>query len=153
MLSQRAANLVFVTLIIAACVYFAWVAQGFETSGLLASSGLPSKFFPQLTLGVIALCAVIVGSLYWVKGAAGGDDNALVFGDAGDAKRGILMLVVSVICYFIWRNFGFIPMAALMGPLSLLVMGVRKPVIYLVVWALTGLVYLVFTELLNVSLV
>jgi len=48
MLSQRTANLVFVAALLAACGYFAWVAEGFVTSGLLASSGLPSKFFPQL---------------------------------------------------------------------------------------------------------
>lgn len=153
MLSQRTANLFFVTLMIMACVYFAWVAEGFETSGLLASSGLPSKFFPQLMLGGMALCALLVGALYWSKGAAGGDAEGLVFGDASEARRGILMLAVSIVCYFIWRFLGFVPMAIALGPLSLLAMGSRQPILYFVVLGLTVFVYLVFTHALGIQLV
>ena len=152
MLSKRTANLVFVAMVLAACSYFAWVAEGFVTSGLLASSGLPSKFFPQLMLGLTALCAVIVGYLYWVRGGAGGDDGETVFGDAGDARRGILVLIVAVACYVIWREVGFIVMATLMGPLSLIAMGVRNPWLYAIVLGLTALVYLAFTQLLGVGL-
>ncbi len=153
MLSQRLANLVFAALILVACGYFAWVAQGFETSGLLASSGLPSKFFPQLMLGGMALCALVVGFVYATYGAAGGDEGMNVFGDAGETRRGLLMLAVCIASYTIWRNFGFIPMAVLLGPLSLLAMGVRSPMIYAVVWALTALVYIVFTYGLGIQLV
>ena len=46
--------------LIAACAYFAAVAQGFEAAGLLATSGLPSRFFPQLILAFTALCAAVV---------------------------------------------------------------------------------------------
>lgn len=153
MLSQRTANLVFVVIVVAACGYFAWVAQGFETSGLLASSGLPSKFFPQLMLGLTALCAVIVGIAYLVRGAAGGDDGETVFTDAGEARQGLLMLVVSVACYLVWRHFGFLPMAVLLGPLSLLAMGVYKPVYYLVVLALTAIVSVIFIFGLGIQLI
>ena len=44
-------------------------------------------------------------------------------------------------------------MAVFMGPASLLAMGIRAPIIYAVVLLLTGCVYLVFTELLNIPLV
>ncbi len=153
MFSQRVANLVFVVIVVSACGYFAWVAEGFTTSGLLASAGLPSKFFPQLMLGLTAICAVIVGYGYLTHGAVGGDDGETVFEDAKEARQGLLMLVVAVACYTIWRNYGFLPMALLLGPLSLLAMGVFKPAYYIVVLALTAAVTLIFTYGLKVGLI
>ncbi|MBD0865338.1 MAG: tripartite tricarboxylate transporter TctB family protein [Rhodobacteraceae bacterium] len=153
MLSQRIANLVFVVMVVGACGYFAWMAEGFTTSGLLASAGLPSKFFPQLILGLTSICAVIVGYAYLTRGAAGGDDGETVFADAKEARQGMLMLVVVVVCYAIWRNFGFLPMALLLGPLSLLAMGVFKPTFYIVVLALTAVVTLIFTYGLGIGLI
>jgi len=152
MLTQRLANIVFAIIVVIACVYFAVLAQGFEAAGLLASSGLPSKFFPQLMLGFTALCAIVVGVIYAVRGAAGGDAGQTVFGDVGDARRGLSMLVVAVISYLIWSNVGFLPMAILMGPLSLLAMGIRSIWIYVTVLFLTGLIYAVFTQLLGIQL-
>lgn len=153
MFSQRVANLVFVFVIVVACGYFAWVAEGFTTTGLLASAGLPSKFFPQLMLGLTAICAVIVGYGYLKQGAVGGDDGETVFADGKEARRGLLMLVVAVFCYVIWRNFGFLPMAVLLGPLSLVAMGVFKPVYYIAVLALTAVVTLIFTYGLGIGLI
>ena len=150
--TQRLANIVFAIVLIVACAYFAVVAQGFEATGLLATSGLPSRFFPQLVLGFTALCAVVVAYRYAVRGSAGDDEGQTVFGDAGEARRGLLMLAVSVACYLIWSNFGFVPMAVLMGPLSLLAMGVRSVRIYVTVLVLAGLVHVVFTRLLGVQL-
>ncbi len=152
MLGQREANLAFVAVVAAACAYFAWVAEGFVTSGLLASSGLPSKFFPQLMLGLIALCSAVVGYLYWIRGGAGGDDGETVYGDRGEARRGLLMLAVAVFCYAVWRELGFIAMAVLLGPLSLAAMGIRNAWLYAVVLGLTALVYLAFTQLLGIRL-
>ena len=153
MLSQRFANLIFVTAIIIGCGYFAWVAQGFTTSGLLASAGLPSKFFPQLMLALTALCALIVGYAYLVHGQAGGDIGQNVFTNSTEARQGILMLIVAVACYLIWRYLGFLPMAFLIGPLSLLAMGIFKPAIYAVVWGLTIAVTLIFTYGLGIGLI
>ena len=150
--TQRLANIVFAIVLIVACVYFAVVAQGFEAAGLLATSGLPSRFFPQLVLGFTALCAAVVAYEYAVRGSSGDDEGRKVFGDAGEARRGLLMLAVSVACYLIWSNFGFVPMAVLMGPLSLFAMGVRSVRIYVAVLVLAGLVYVVFTRLLGVQL-
>ncbi|MEM7259864.1 MAG: tripartite tricarboxylate transporter TctB family protein [Pseudomonadota bacterium] len=151
MLTQRLANIIFTLLVIAACVWFAIIAEGFEASGLLASSGLPSKFFPQLLLAVTALCAVIVAVLYVFKGETGGDAGETVFADFAHARRGLLMMAVAIACYVIWKQFGFIPMAVVIGPLSLLAMGVTSISHYVIVWLLTGFVYLVFTSLLNVQ--
>ncbi len=153
MLSQRVANLIFVVILIAACGCFAWVAQGFTTSCLLAGAGLPSKFFPQLTLGLTGFCALLVGYAYLTRGEASGDDGETVFADGQEARQGLLMLVVAVACYAIWRNFGFLPMAVLLGPFSLLAMGVFKPVIYAVVLALTAVITLIFTYGLGVQLI
>ena len=145
MLSQRVANLIFVAIIIVACGYFAWVAEGFTTSGLLAGAGLPSKFFPHLVLGFTALCALITGYNSLVRGATGGDGEKMIFASTREARQGLLMLVVTVACDVIWRHFGFLPMAIMLGPLGLLAMGVFKPLIYVVVLALTAGITLVFT--------
>ena len=153
MLTQRWANIAFSGLLLVACVYFAVEAEKFKTSGLLATSGLPSKFFPQLLLAFVAGCALVVLYLYGVRGSAGDNDGERVFEDAKAATRGILMLGVAVASYIVWMNFGFIAMAVLMGPASLLAMGVRNVWIYGAVLALTGLIFLVFTRLLNVPLV
>ncbi|KMW59125.1 hypothetical protein AIOL_004106 [Candidatus Rhodobacter oscarellae] len=153
MLSQQTANLVFVVAILGAAGYFAWVAEGFVTSGLLAGSGLPSKFFPQLTLGITGACALVVGFLYLTRGAAGGDADETVFESGTEARQSLLMLGVSVACYVIWRNFSFVPMAVLLGPLSLLAMGVRSPLIYVVVLALTAAITAIFTYGLGIQLV
>lgn len=153
MLGQRLANLVFAVAILGACVYFAWVAEGFVTSGLLASSGLPSKFFPQLTLAMTGVCAVLVGFSYLVRGEAGGDDGETVFSSGQEARQGILMLLVAVVCYVVWRNLGFLPMAVVMGPLSLLAMGVFRPAFYAIVLAITAFVTLIFTYGLGIQLV
>ena len=151
--TQRLANIVFAVMAVIACGWFAWLAQGFEASGLLASSGLPSKFFPQLTLAATAICAVFVISVYAVRGHAGTDTGKAVFETPGDARRGLSMLLVAVGSYFLWREAGFIAMAVLMGPASLLAMGIRNVWIYVAVLALTGLVWAAFSQLLGIQLV
>lgn len=153
MLSQRTANVLFVVIMLCASAYFAWLAQGFVTTGLLASQGLPSKFFPQLTLGLTALCCGSVSFLYLTQRGVAGDENDHVFSNGTEARQGILMLVVAVACYVIWRNLGFLPMAVLLGPLSLLAMGERRPMIYAVVWALTAAISAIFTYGLGIRLV
>ena len=148
MLTQRLANIVFTIVVIIACAYFAVVAQGFEAAGLLASSGLPSRFFPQLLLGFTALCAAIVLYLYVTKGEAG-DEGQTVFASSVEARRGLLALAAAVVSYIVWNNFGYIVMALVSGPLLCAAMGVRNPVIYGVVLALAAGVYTVFTQLLG----
>lgn len=152
MLRQRTANLVFLFALLAACAYFAWLAEGFVTTGLLGSQGLPSKFFPQLTLGITAFCALIVGYQYLSRGGVG-DDGKSVFENGTEARQGILMLIVAVGCYLIWRNFGFLAMAVLLGPLSLLAMGVYRPLIYVIVLSLTAFITAVFTFGLGIQLI
>ncbi len=148
MLTQRFANIVFTILVIIACAYFAVVAQGFEAAGLLASSGLPSRFFPQLLLGFTALCAAIVFFVYVTRGEAG-DEGQTVFASSAEARRGLLALAAAVVSYVVWRSFGYIAMALVSGPLLCLAMGVRSPVIYCVVLSLAAGVYLVFTQFLG----
>ena len=149
MLSQRMANIVFLILVLIAAAYFAWLAEGFEAAGLLASSGLPSKFFPQLLLGLIAGCAVIVLLTYITKGSAGGDEGQTVYGAPIEALRGLMTLVAVLIAYVIWRNVGYVAMTAFIGPATLATMGVRNPIFYVVVLALAAGIYLVFSQLLG----
>jgi hypothetical protein len=152
MCTQRLGNLVFVTCMFIACGYFAYIAEGFVTSGLLATSGLPSKFFPQLTLMLTGACAVMVGVIYVRIHEAGGDANEMVFSDRGEAWRGLSMLVVAIICYSTWNWFGFLPMAVILGPLSLIAMSERRIAIYAIVWALTAAVWVIFTYGLKIQL-
>lgn len=149
MLTQRLANIVFMIIVLAACAYFAWVAEGFAAVGLLAGAGLPSKFFPQLMLAGMAICAIIVLFTYIFKGTAGGDEGGMVYDAPIDAVRGLLTLAAVIAAYFIWRAFGFVPMALFIGPATCLTMGVRNPIIYVVVLALAAGVYLIFTQLLG----
>ena len=150
--TQRLANIAFAVITIIACAYFAAVAEGFEAAGLLASSGLPSKFFPQLMLGFVALCAAAAAASYARRTEAERDGDQPVYADAGSARRGLLMLAVSLLCFFVWVKFNYVAMAALLGPLSLLAMGVRARWMYAAVPALTALVYAFFALLLGVPL-
>ena len=149
MLRKRIGNIIFAAFLILASVYFGWLAEGFETTGLLATSGLPSKFFPQLMLGCSAICAGIVIWHYVVRD----QEQEFVFVTSSDARRGALMLLVSIISYFIWRELGFVPMVVVFGPLSLLAMGIKQIGIYVIVWALSALIWVIFTFVLGVQLV
>ena len=151
MLTQRVANVAFNVLVLLAAAYFAYVAEGFETSGLLASTGLESKFFPQLMLAVTALCSVIVIATYVFRGSAGGDAGTTVFGTWGDARRGLLTLVVAVACYLIWSLWSFIPMAIVVGPACALAMGVRSIRIHVSLLVMSGVVFFVFSRFLGVQ--
>lgn len=152
MLTQRLANIVFAILVLAAAAWFAKIATGFKAAGLLANSGLPSKFFPLVILGFIAVCAMVVLATYVFQRAAGGDDGKSVFGHPREAVRGVTTLGVALACYLIWARWGFVPMAIVMGPASALAMGVRSLPIYIVLIVLTGAVYLVFSQLLGIQL-
>ena len=146
MLTQRLANIVFSILVLIASAYLAWVAQGFQAAGLLASSGLPASFFPQLMLACIAICAIIVMATYISKGKAHETEKEFVYEAPIDAVRGLSVLVVLGVGYLIWRTWGYVPMAVFLGCAA---MGVRNPVIYGVVLALAAAIYLIFTQLLG----
>ena len=148
MLSQRWANIGFAILVIAACAYFAIVAEGFQATGLLASAGLPSKFFPQVLLGFTAFCAAIVLYTYVRRGSSG-DLGQSVFETLAEARRGLLALAAVIASYVLWTYAGYIAMAAVSGVLMCLAMGVRNPVIYGANLVLAGAIYLVFNQLLG----
>lgn len=149
MLSQRLANILFAIVVLSVCAYLAYVAEGFKAVGLLASSGLPSKFFPQLMLGFTAICAIGVIATYVIKGRASEGERETVYDEPGDARRGLLTLVAIVAGYFIWQTWGYVAMVVFVGASTLIAMGVRNPVIYVVVYLIFGAVYLIFSQLLG----
>lgn len=133
MLSQRLANIVFAVLLLGASGWFAWIAQGFEAAGLLAASGLPSRFFPQLLLGGMALCAIIVlGTLLLKTGdgpkdasrdapgdGQGENEPQTLYESATAARRGLTTLGAVICAFLIWQHWGFELMAVFLGrPLS-----------------------------------
>ncbi len=149
MLSQRLANIAFMVLVLGLCAYLAVLAQGFQAAGLLASSGLPSSFFPHLTLGFMAVCAVGVLVTYVSKGKADDKEAENVYDEPAEARRGLLTLVAVIIGYFIWQIFGYIPMAVFLAAATGLAMGVRSPIIYVSVYLIFGCVYVIFTQVLG----
>ncbi len=149
MLPQRLANIVFMALVLAGCVYMAVLAQGFEAAGLLASSGLPSKFFPQLILGFIGICALGVLFTYFTKGRASEDEAENVYDEPADARRGLVTLGAVIAGYLIWRTWGYIPMAVFLAAATGLSMGVRSPIIYITVYLIFAAIYLIFTQILG----
>lgn len=151
MLTQRIANIVFAVILIAACVYFGWLAERFAADGLLASSGLPSKFFPQLLLLLTAGCTLIVLLKYLRFGADSGDDNENVFETPRDALSGIVVLGIAVVGFIAWPVAGFLLTALVMSPLCALAMGARDPVILIAVTVIPIAIYLIFTFLLGVT--
>lgn len=152
MLPQRIANIVFLLLVLGACGYFGWIAKDFEAQGFGSSTPIGPEIFPLVSLGLMALSALIVGYQYLTKGEVGDDGEEQVFESGGTMIRGVLMMAVAVSCYVIWRNFGFEIVAVAIGPLSLIAMGIRNPLYYIILLALSGLTYLAFTRLLNVQL-
>lgn len=133
---------------IAACIYFAWVAQGFEAAGLLASSGLPSKFFPQVTLAFTGICSVIVLYNYITRRNVD-DAETTVFASGIEMRRGLLALAATIASYALWKYVGYEAMIALSGFMLCLAMGVRNPVIFITNLVLAGGIYLIFTQLLG----
>ncbi|NKC11660.1 MAG: hypothetical protein GKR94_05480 [Gammaproteobacteria bacterium] len=160
MLTQRSANMVFSILVLLAAGFFAYLAREFQETGLLATSGLTSKFFPLTILTFIAVCALIVFIQYALADPARGDEKAAhetaaqetVFGNWREALRGIAAFAAAVACYLIWIHWGFVPMALTTGPACAAVMGVRSLPIYLFLIAAGYVIYLVFSRLLDVQL-
>ena len=152
MLTQRTANIAFAILVLIACAWFAWLAEGFEAVGLLASSGLPSRFFPQVVLGFTAFCALGVLAAYAFRGHADDDEGKRVFAHPSEALRGLLTMVVAILCFVIWMRWGFVSMAVVMGPACALAMGVRTPATYAILPGLTAIIYLLFTQVLGIQL-
>ncbi|MGY9032511.1 MAG: tripartite tricarboxylate transporter TctB family protein [Rhodobacterales bacterium] len=151
MLSQRIANIAYAILLAVACGYFAWVAEGFTATGLLASSGLPSKFFPQLLLGLTIACTCVVLYNYMRHGSDSGDADETVYASPRSAMSGLLVLAIAVAGFVLWPLIGFLPTALLMAPLCGLAMGVRSIPIYITLLVMPVVIYLVFTYLLNVK--
>lgn len=86
---------------------------------------------------------------YIVKGSAVEDEPRTLYDTPAAALRGLATLVAVICGYLVWQFWSFEAMAVLLGPATLLAMGERNPVIYAVVLALAGGVYVVFTQLLG----
>lgn len=152
MLSQRIGNVVFAIVLLVACVFFGNAALNFDDLSLPGSSQLSSRFFPIVMLVFIGVCTVIVLIQYILDKGIGLRSEETVFETPKAAVHGILTLVAVVASYLIWDAYGFIPAALFIGPAAALAMGVRNPIIYIVLVALSVLIYVAFTQLLNVQL-
>ena len=145
MISQRSANLVFALILLVLSGWMAVIAWGFETPAL-GDATLPTKFFPLVLLGFIAVCTVIYAREYIVHGQSGGDGDELLYQDKKQAKTGLLTLASVVFSYMLWQQFGFVVAGLFATPAIAFAMGTRKLTHYAIIAVGAGITYLVFTH-------
>jgi len=144
MISQKRANLFFAAILLFLAGWMAWIAWGFETPAL-GDATLPTKFFPLVLLGFIAVCTVIYAREYIVHGQSGGDGDEVLYQDKKQAKTGLLTLATVVISYGLWQQFGFLVAGNFATPAIAFAMGTRKLSHYVIIIAGAVITYLVFT--------
>ena len=145
MISQRSANLVFALTLLALAGWLAVIAWGFETPAL-GDATLPTKFFPLVLLGFIAVCTVIYAREYIVYGQSGGDGDEVLYQDIKQAKTGLLTLASVVFSFMLWQQFGFVIAGLFATPAVAFAMGTRKIMHYAIIAVGAGITYLVFTH-------
>ena len=145
MISQRSANLVFALILLVLSGWMAVIAWGFETPAL-GDATLPTKFFPLVLLGFIAVCTVIYAREYIVYGQSGGDGDEVLYQDKKQAKTGLLTLASVVFSYMLWQQFGFVVAGLFATPAVAFAMGTRKLTHYAIIAVGAGITYLVFTH-------
>ena len=145
MISQRSANLVFALILLVLSGWMAVIAWGFETPAL-GDATLPTKFFPLVLLGFIAVCTVIYAREYIVHGQSGGDGDEMLYQDKKQAKTGLLTLASVVFSYMLWQQFGFVVAGLFATPAIAFAMGTRKITHYAIIAVGAGITYLVFTH-------
>lgn len=145
MISQRSANLVFALILLVLSGWMAVIAWGFETPAL-GDATLPTKFFPLVLLGFIAVCTVIYAREYIVHGQSGGDGDEVLYQDKKQAKTGLLTLASVVFSYMLWQQFGFVIAGLFATPAVAFAMGTRKLTHYAIIAVGAGITYLVFTH-------
>ena len=145
MISQRTANLVFALILLVLSGWMAVIAWGFETPAL-GDATLPTKFFPLVLLGFIAVCTVIYAREYIVYGQSGGDGDEVLYQDKKQAKTGLLTLASVVFSYMLWQQFGFVVAGLFATPAVAFAMGTRKLTHYAIIAVGAGITYLVFTH-------
>lgn len=145
MISQRSANLVFALILLVLSGWMAVIAWGFETPAL-GDATLPTKFFPLVLLGFIAVCTVIYAREYIVHGQSGGDGDEVLYQDKKQAKTGLLTLASVVFSYMLWQQFGFVVAGLFATPAIAFAMGTRKITHYAIIAVGAGITYLVFTH-------
>ena len=145
MISQRSANLVFALILLVLSGWMAVIAWGFETPAL-GDATLPTKFFPLVLLGFIAVCTGIYAREYIVHGQSGGDGNEVLYQDKEQAKTGLLTLASVLLSFMLWQKFGFVVAGLFATPAVAFAMGTRKITHYAIIAAGAGITYLVFTH-------
>ena len=145
MISQRSANLVFALILLVLSGWMAVIAWGFETPAL-GDATLPTKFFPLVLLGFIAVCTVIYAREYIVHGQSGGDGDEMLYQDKKQAKTGLLTLASVMFSYMLWQQFGFVVAGLFATPAIAFAMGTRKITHYAIIAVGAGITYLVFTH-------
>ena len=160
MISQRIANLIFAAIVLVVTGYMAWLAWGFETPPL-GGATLPTKFFPLVLLGFITLCVMIYAIEYILRGQSGGDGGTALSQSWAQARRGLFTLVIVLALFWFWRDgndaikalTGFdltslVPTWAiagvLIGPLVAFSMGARVWWHFVLIVALSVLIYIAF---------
>ena len=111
-------------------------------------TGAPSpRIIPTFVFTGILICSVIliIQSLFFKK------DDVVVWNIKNELP---LIIMIAMVCgfAFIIINFGFIAGVCVFFPALLLYMGERKPLTYVITIAVGIGVYLIFTNIFNISL-
>lgn len=159
MIPQRIANLIFAVIMLIVAGYMAWLAWSFTTPAL-GGATLPTKFFPLVLLGFIAVSIGIYVFEYLTKGHSGEDGDEVVYAGFPQMRRGLLTLAVVLAIFWFWRDggemlesalgfkFSMIPIWGIAGlvlaPAVAFAMGARVWWHYIVLVACTLLIYAAF---------
>ena len=150
-MTQKHANIALCIIFIVASCWFIYTAQGFSDNSLLGTSELSSRFFPNVIFSVIILfCGLLIAEYLFRPMEEEADDA--VWTSWVEVRRVLLVLIVTVVAYYIWRYVGFLVMAMAIGPAIAAAMAVRSPLVYLILFAFGPAVYFIFKNLLGIQL-
>lgn len=137
--------------LIAVCGYLFYYTFSFQSPfGALGSDYGPA-FFPRIMLGVIAVSAVgLIVQAMLRKRPAGSSDGLALRGS--QLMRVGALWVVSLGFYYAWRHFDFLYVSILFTIVIALVLGVRRLLTLAMLGTVGPILYLVFRQVLRVSL-
>lgn len=137
--------------LIAACGYLFYYTYSFRSPfGALGSDYGPA-FFPRIMLGLIALCAVgLIVQTLLKRRPAGPSDGLALRGPQLVRVAGLWL--VSLGFYYAWRHFDFLYVSIVFTIVVALVLGVRRLLTLAMLGTVGPILYLVFRQVLRVSL-
>lgn len=150
-MSLRIANITFSIAIIIACGVFSKMALGFSDPPALAGAQVPTNVFPLISLGLIALFAII-NIFNYVRTDPEGQKDTVLDVDRFVLLRVAIMITILFVSYLLWGWIGFIPTSIIMTVSIALVMQVRSVLTYILLAVYGPCLWAVFNYGLGLNL-